>query len=161
MANTFLCKQLEFYADSTIGDEQWKADHDLAMFCFEVEDKISFGLTTLDRIFARINRIKTQTVDDTLRANATLWNWYLATENLLVAANPCVEGGHTLDGLDNLRARYDSVSSMLAQMGDVVESLSEIKQGKFLPLKEAMNVLRANYRPPSGLQGGTVASRAG
>lgn len=150
MANTFLHKQLEFYGDSTIGTEQWKADHEKALYCYELEDKVSLGIAILDRICARVRKLPSQTVDDTLRIHHSLWQWYLATENLFEAANPLVGDGYSLDGLDDLRTKYESVSAMLSQMAPVVESMAEIKNGEYRPLSEAMNVLRSNYSQSVG-----------
>lgn len=142
MTASLLKRQLDLYVQTA--DEPWKRDHIEAMICCDVEEAIAFGLSILGRV--QTQRNCQEAIEVTEGKCRFVMRWYETSLKVLEAADELVAASHTVKGMDELQRRVQEVSATLPQMGRIMESIADIKDGNGLNLREAMDVLRSHYR---------------
>ena len=134
--------------------EAWKAAHDEAMQCAEIEDAIQLGLMILANI-RRHNEQWAREIDAAQTAFAwrdaerfaELYRWWRdRSEPLVDGIAACEAAGFSVTGSADFRDACRDVDLMSLGTDRVQASIESLNQGRRISFQQAMNGLRNSLR---------------
>jgi len=151
----FLREQSELYTKHSEAVESWKAAHEEAMFCCDIEDTIALGLAILESIRRRMESWSRGVEEGLIpfswehaREIAGQYKWWLSRSTaLLRALETCEKASYVVEGSDRFRKACREVSLMSLEMDSVKRSLKALEEGRGIPGKQAIDELRSRLRP--------------
>lgn len=145
-----LDQQLGLYRDQSGIVEDWQDRHEEVQLCWKVEDAIRLGLTVLDGLERRnahwISEVRDTPSFDWSEAEQIALRfrgWREVSKVVLKAIELCESMKYTIEGADELRAKFDAVSGMSLDTERVKEA---VESTRTLTHSEALNVLRARIQ---------------
>ncbi len=130
--------------------EPWRADHELAMLSYDMEDAVALGLTLLQRMQSRLAiahpsgdgppaLIGSPDRDEWLRL---FDNWRDESARILAICERLGAAGYPVKDLDRLRAHFDEVRLLGSDLDRLAASLAAISRNDVQPLSEAAREFR-------------------
>jgi hypothetical protein len=128
------------------GVEPWKANHDAAIRCFEVEDRIALGIlayqvvTYVDAAWQeRVAEGKLRFEEENDRRIGKLYRtWVEISERNLAAVEELIRDGFEVKGADEFLARLEEARSLLE---------SRDLESEMRPIEKIQTLERGNPRP--------------
>ena len=138
-----LNNQLDLYRQVSEKEhiESWKADHILAMACYQVEDAVALGLSIHASICRRSSKDKV-TVYDANVICELFRLWYSDSCKLLRVVESLQKNLFVVEGSDKFSAIVMQVGKQMAGIGKLSGQIGDILAGKMVPLKESLDGLR-------------------
>jgi hypothetical protein len=156
----FLDEQRGLYDAQTEQVEAWKAAHDEAMQCREIEDAIQLGLIILANI-SRHNNQWARDIEnslsefswDTAARFAVMYRWWREkSESLIKGIAACEKAGFLVSGSADFREACREVDLMSLDTERTRISIESLGRRSGISLKQAMNGLRVSA-PISEIRG--------
>jgi hypothetical protein len=150
-----LQSQINLFKALACGSESWKADHDDAMGCRDVEEAITIWLAFLSNIRRRKSAwtIKVEkgarpySWDDAKRFDDAFKAWLAMAEDILLEIERWERKSYRVESVKEFREAIQDVSLMCLDTEHNRISVESIQSGNATSSKEAMDALRNNLRP--------------
>lgn len=128
--------EIQFLQDNVQSEEVWKTDHDRAMKCTELEEKIKVGLSYfglingMDNLWSR--KVQARTIPfkaEFADALHELYNWWISPCSDVFAAIAQFENeGYKVDGSTELRKAFQTVKQTLrTDVKEVIAGLQRVR----------------------------------
>ena len=147
----FLSEQLDFFGKQA-HSENWREEHDAAMFCRDVEDAVAFAIQLKERI-DRMAAIDPKLQNQWEEAAARLYipwyqRWYDHAREVLEAIRRLKKQGYTVAGVDLFMKSYLQAQSIALHFDKNLESIKRIEAGQSngIPLEQAFNEIQRRSR---------------
>jgi hypothetical protein len=130
--------------------EPWKEHHDQAMLCWDVEEKMAWGINLLQGLSDLEARLQARVLGgreawqklDLAEIEQAYRSWVTGSESLLRQAEALAEQGFPLDGLAEFRGKVEEVRCQI-ELWDLEPEIRPIEEA--LPLTKPENPRPARY----------------
>lgn len=140
MSQQFLFNQLKWSIDDL---ESWRPEHDEAMRCRDLEDRIRYALFLHARISAASEELAKPTVESDLFLVQFALLWLDFGSVLSHHAAIFETKGYPVDGVEKLRSIVNELSTDRDQLLKTEEKLGATLDGHAVPFSQAMHELRS------------------
>ena len=130
--------------------EPWRADHELAMLSYDMEDAVALGLTLLERMQNRLAVAHGSGVGppaligspDREQWQRLFGHWRDESARILAICERLKLAGYLVKDYERLQAHFDEVRLLGMDVDRLAASLAAISRDDVLPLSEAAREFR-------------------